>query len=351
MKESLPSALDQALTRIRSDDFVRAILTGRRHLMTPQWQRVDLRPVEIRGEIFIQSVSHDGKKDFTKNLKFDSGELAELLTSGFANLIIDSKSESFQIQITKKDEAIVGKSRTKLERNLSHDHSKERVLAESDPIFQFLGMADASGRIKPAERDKFIQIDQILRLVENLVAKKASGSRLRVLDLASGIARLTFAVHTYLAKDFAVETIGIDRDAKLIEKASKIAERAEVKGIAFHVGEISSEPIAKQDLILALHACDSATDDVIEYVVKSGAENALIVPCCRQHRPDEIQQSMTSEPLLAEDGILAERFADLLTDGLRAQRLRRDGYSVDVIEFVPDEHSGRNLLIRAVKKG
>lgn len=350
MKEKVQSALDQALTRIRSDYFVRAIFTGRRHLMIPPCQRVDLRPVEIKGEVYIQSVSHDGKKDITKNLKRDSSELAEILASGFANLIIDSTNESFQIQITKKDEAILGLSRTKLERNLSHDHTKNRVLAESNPIFQFLEMADASGRIKPSERDKFIQIDQILRLVENLVTKRASGAKLRVLDLASGSARLTFSVHAYLAKDFDVETIGIDRDARLIEKASRIAERAQVRGITFQVGEISSEPIAKHDLILALHACDTATDDVIEYLVKSGAESALIVPCCHQHRPDEIQQSIASTPLLAKDGILAERFADLLTDGLRAQRLRREGYSVDVIEFVPDEHSGRNLLIRAVKR-
>ena len=351
MKQSIDHALREAVKRVRSEDFVRCILTGKRRSISPKFSRVDIRPVEIKGKLMLQVVSHDGRKDFTSNLDLDSAELEAILDSGFSNIIVDSINESFQVQITKKEEAIVGTSKTRLERNLKHDHTKHRLLAETEPIFAALGMADSRGRIKPSERDKYIQIDQLLRLVENLVARKASGSRLRVLDLASGSARLTFAVHTYLAKVFDVETIGIDRDATLIEKASRIAERAEVKAITFQVGEISNEPIAKHDLILALHACDTATDDAIEYVVKSGAENALIVPCCHQHRPDEIQRSITSAPLLAKDGILAERFADLLTDGLRADRLRRDGYAVDVIEFVPDEHSGRNLLIRAVKKG
>jgi SAM-dependent methyltransferase len=326
-------------------------LTGSRKSITPEFQRVDLRPVEIKGEIFIQSISHDGKKDFTKNLALESDELSNLLNSGFANLIVDSTSESFQIQITKRGEAIVGTSRTRLERNLSHDHLKERALAESDPIFRALEMADSSGRIKPSERDKYIQIDQLLRLVEHLFADKESGSQIRVIDLASGSARLTFAVHAYLAKKFRVATLGIDRDEKLIEKASRIASKNEISGIRFQSAEIKSAPVEKCDLMLALHACDTATDDAIEYLRKSASASALIVPCCHQSRPEEVALSIKSMPTLAKDGILTERFADLVTDALRAERLRSDGYQVDVIEFVPDEHSGRNLLIRAVKPG
>jgi SAM-dependent methyltransferase len=350
MKESIETALQEAMRRVRWDDFVRAILVGRRKSKVPQWQRVDLRPVEIKGRVMIQVVAHDGKKDFTSNLEVESSELLDLLDSGFANIIVDSTSESFQIQITKKEEAIVGTSKTQLERNLKHDHTKQRLLAETEPIFAALGMADSTGRIKPSERDKYIQIDQLLRLLEPIVEDISFGSHLRIIDLACGSAALTFAVHTYLSKRFTVSTFGIELDRKLVNKAASIAQRSHLQGIEFHDQAIENVTIEKFDLVLALHACDTATDDAIAFVIKSASSAALIVPCCHQSRPEEIKESMASAPLLSKDGILSERFADLLTDGLRAQRLRSAGYQVEVMEFVPDEHTARNLMIRARKK-
>jgi SAM-dependent methyltransferase len=350
MKESIETALQEAMRRVRWDDFVRAILVGRRKSKVPQWQRVDLRPVEIKGRVMIQVVAHDGKKDFTSNLEVESSELLDLLDSGFANIIVDSTSESFQIQITKKEEAIVGTSKTQLERNLKHDHTKQRLLAETEPIFAALGMADSTGRIKPSERDKYIQIDQLLRLLEPIVEDISFGSHLRIIDLACGSAALTFAVHTYLSKRFTVSTFGIELDRKLVNKAASIAQRSHLQGIEFHDQAIENVTIEKFDLVLALHACDTATDDAIAFVIKSASSAALIVPCCHQSRPEEIKESMASAPLLSKDGILSERFADLLTDGLRAQRLRSAGYQVEVMEFVSDEHTARNLMIRARKK-
>lgn len=350
MKESIETALQEAMRRVRWDDFVRAILVGRRKSKVPQWQRVDLRPVEIKGRVMIQVVAHDGKKDFTSNLEVESSELLDLLDSGFANIIVDSTSESFQIQITKKEEAIVGTSKTQLERNLKHDHTKQRLLAETEPIFAALGMADSTGRIKPSERDKYIQIDQLLRLLEPIVEDISFGSHLRIIDLACGSAALTFAVHTYLSKRFTVSTVGIELDRKLVNKAASIAQRSHLQGIEFHDQAIENVTIEKFDLVLALHACDTATDDAIAFVIKSASSAALIVPCCHQSRPEEIKESMALAPLLSKDGILSERFADLLTDGLRAQRLRSAGYQVEVMEFVSDEHTARNLMIRARKK-
>jgi SAM-dependent methyltransferase len=350
MKESIETALQEAMRRVRWDDFVRAILVGRRKSKVPQWQRVDLRPVEIKGRVMIQVVAHDGKKDFTSNLEVESSELLDLLDSGFANIIVDSTSESFQIQITKKEEAIVGTSKTQLERNLKHDHTKQRLLAETEPIFAALGMADSTGRIKPSERDKYIQIDQLLRLLEPIVEDISFGSHLRIIDLACGSAALTFAVHTYLSKRFTVSTFGIELDRKLVNKAASIAQRSHLQGIEFHDQAIENVTIEKFDLVLALHACDTATDDAIAFVIKSASSAALIVPCCHQSRPEEIKESMALAPLLSKDGILSERFADLLTDGLRAQRLRSAGYQVEVMEFVSDEHTARNLMIRARKK-
>lgn len=349
MKRTIEEALLEARERIIRDDFVRAILTGKRKGKSPEFERVDLRPVEIKGEILIQSVAHDGKKDFTTNFDANSPEVKELLNSGFANLIIDSTSESYQVQITKKEEAIVGVSKTRLERVLDHDRQKERVLPESHPLFRALGFSDSAGRIKPTARDKYIQIDQLLRIMEPTLTSFESGSKIRLVDLASGSAALTLAVHTYLSGDFQLETVGIERNPALVEKAREIARVAELHGIRFIESDIASAPHQGVDIVLALHACDTATDDAIKFVIASQAKVALIVPCCHQSRAAAIREQVGDLSFFGRDGIVDERLLDLATDAIRGQRLRGAGYSVDIVEFVGDEHTARNLLIRGVR--
>jgi len=349
MKRTVEDALSEARDRLVRDDFVRAILTGKRKGKSPDFQRVDLRPVEIKGQILIQSVAHDGKKDFTTNLDPQAPEIRTLLDSGFANLIIDSTSESYQIQITKKEEAVVGVSKTRLERVLSHDRQKERVLPENHSVFRALEMSDSNGSIKPTARDKYIQIDQLLRILEPALASFDSGSKLRLVDLACGSAALTLAVHAYLSADFQLETIGIDQNPALVEKVTAVARNAELSGIRFIESDIASAPDQRVDIVLALHACDTATDDAIEFVLATQAKVALIVPCCHQSRAAEIELQVRDLSFFGRDGIVDERLLDLATDALRGQKLRGAGYSVDIVEFVGDEHTARNLLIRGVR--
>ncbi len=350
MKQTIDQAILEAANRISRDDFVRAVLTGRRRGFEPRYSRVDLRPVEIKGEVKIQIVSHDGKKDFTTNQDVGSKDVEEILNSGFANIIVEGTSESFQIQITKKEEAITGVSKTKLERVLDHDHKKVRLLPESHPIFHVLGMSDGKDLIKPTSRDKYIQIDQLLRIMEPTLSKFEVGSRMKVVDLASGGGALTLAVHAYLSEVFQPSTVGIERNSDLVNKSSESAKRAGLSGIAFQVGEIKGAPNGEADLILALHACDTATDDAIDYAIRVGAKVALIVPCCHQSRGTQIMAIAKGFHFFGKDGIIDERLLDLATDAARGERLRATGYSVDIVEFVSDEHTARNLLIRAVRK-
>ena len=350
MKRTIEEALTEARVRILRDDFVRAILTGKRKGKSPEFQRIDLRPVEIKGEVLIQSVAHDGKKDFTKNIDLKSAQVRETLDSGFANIIIDSTSESYQVQITKKEEAIVGLSKVRLERVLGHDREKERVLPESHPIFRTLGFSDPSGRIKPTSRDKYIQIDQLLRILEPTLTAFEGGAGLRLVDLASGSAALTLSVHTFLSENFVVETIGVERNADLVKKATNVAKDSDQSGIRFIESDIATAPREGIDIVLALHACDTATDDAIDFVIASKAKIALIVPCCQQSRGEGVEEVARGFPLFGRDGIVDERLLDLATDALRGERLRKAGYSVDIVEFVGDEHTARNLLIRGVRR-
>ena len=349
MKRKVEDALDEAAARISSDDFVRAILTGVRRAKKPEFLRVDLRPVKLKDDVLIQVVTHDGKKDFTKNVPLRSAEILALLQSGFANVIVESTSESYQVQITKKEEAISGTSRTKLERKLEHDHVKERAVPESDPIFRALQMSDEKGRIKPSFRDKYIQIDQLIRLLEPALEGFTKGSELKVVDLASGSGALTLAVHRFLSQDFAPKTIGIERNPDLALKSRMASRRAQLTGIDFQESEIASVT-SDAEILLALHACDTATDDAIDLAIDSKVKVALIVPCCQQSRSAESKELASLLPFYGKDGIIDERLLDLATDAARGERLRKAGYSVDIVEFVSGEHTGRNLLIRARKR-
>lgn len=358
MKRTIEDALNEAYARICRDDFVRVILTGSRRGKKPQFQRIDLRPVDIKGKVKIQSVSHDGKKDYTNNLDLDERAIHSLLDSGFANIIVDTTSESYQVQITKKDEAITGVSKTKLERVLTHDRTKERLLSESHPVFRALGMADSTGRIKPTARDKYIQIDQLLRILEPTLLAFKNQSEIQVVDLASGSAALTCAVHVYLSGEFTVNTLGIERNPELVKKAQLKAHEAGLEGVRFEVGEIALAGSAHRreshhqssiDLVLALHACDTATDDAIDYVISSRAKVSLIVPCCHQSRQVDATHVASLFPFFGRDGIVDERLLDLATDALRGQRLRDAGFHVEIVEFVGVEHTARNLLLRVTR--
>ncbi len=347
MKRRIDEALAEALERIHSETFVRAILTGSRKSVKPTYKRVDLRPVEIKSQVMIQAVAHDGKKDYTENYPIGADEIRALLASGFANVIVDSTSESYQIQVTKKDEAITGVSKTSLERVLEHDRQKERLLPEFHPIFSALEMSDGAGRIKPTKRDKYIQIDQLLRLLEPTLSSLEKGSTIKVVDLASGSAALTLAVHAYLTREFDVKTLGVERNPDLVKKANAAARLANLSGIEFEESSIKESKLDKAEVVLALHACDTATDDAIDFVLRTHPAAALIVPCCHQTRPQEVVREARKFPFFGQDGIVDERILDLTTDAQRADRLREAGYFVDIVEFVGDEHTARNLLIRA----
>ena len=164
MKVELPSAFAQLESRIKSQTFVRAVLSGRRRNMQTEFERVDIKPVLIKEEIKWQIISSDGKKDITKNVEADFN-FNQLFSSGFANLLVDTQDESYQVRISKKDEALVAINKVKLSRDLNHDRQKQRMLAESNQVFKALEMSDLLGRIKPSKMDKYKQVDEFLRLI------------------------------------------------------------------------------------------------------------------------------------------------------------------------------------------
>jgi SAM-dependent methyltransferase len=349
MKIELNNAVAQLDQRIKSEHFVRAVLSGRRRNMQTEYERIDIKPVLIKEEIKWQIISNDGKKDITKNVEIDFN-FTELLISGYANLQVDTQSESYQVRISKKDEALVSVSKVKLSRDLSHDRKKQRMLLESNQVFKALDMSDLLGRIKPSKMDKYKQVDEFLRLIsQTLDSDLLKQDEISVVDLGCGHAYLTFAVGEFLKDKYKkVSILGVDERDESKEHNEKVALKLKVEA-KFIAAKIADTPNQSVDVAIALHACDTATDDAIYWAVKNNAKVIMAAPCCMHDLQTQVTQAPEPWGLLTKYGLVSERLIDLITDSLRAQILKLLGYRVDIVEFIGGEHTARNILIRAVK--
>ena len=352
MKIELTRAFAELEEHIKAPNFVRAVLSGRRRNLTPSAERIDIKPVLIKGEEKLQIQSTDGRQVTTKNVSANEINFADFLGQGFANLLAESTSESYSVRISKKDEALVTIGRVKLERDLTHDRQKQRLLPEDNRIFALLGMHDGHKRIKPSKMDKYRQVEEFLRLLKPTLDNEVGAqSEISIVDLGCGHAYLTFAVQEYLnSATQKVKVLGVDEREESKRHNDQIANSLGVNA-QFLVAKIADTPSQTVDIAIALHACDTATDDSIAWAVKNSAKVIMLAPCC--HHDLQAQVDLVPEPwsLLTRHGVVSERLIDLMTDSLRAQILKLLGYRVDIVEFIGGEHTPRNIMIRAVKTG
>lgn len=362
LMSKLPAdAFSEAVSHIvDTATFVRAVLSGRRRNMQTEFERIDIRPVSIKGEIKLQLSHNDGRATTTKNIDSNPLEITDLLESGYANILVEHTSGAVSIRITKSGDALVSYESKAREQNLDHDKKKHRLLDPSDPFLSEVGIADHKGMIKASKQDKYLQVEEFLRLLAPTVeaainagqiTRPSDAKPLTIVDLGCGHAYLTFAAHQYLRSiGLPVHVIGIDIRTSSRDRNNQIAHNLGINDtITFRAEEIASTTAEAADVAIALHACDTATDDAIAWAITSKAKLMLIAPCCHH----DIQRQMNESPepwgALTKFGLLKERLGDLLTDSLRAQLIRIAGYRVDVIEFIGGEHTPRNTMIRAVK--
>ena len=344
------------------DNLSRVVFSGRRRNFQPNFERIEIRPVEIKGEAKYQISESDGRQVFTKNLSKSELNLNGYLESGFANFLVETVTGTFSLRITKKGEPLIHEDKNPHERFTEHDRKKERLLNPADPFLIEVGISEKSGTIKPSRQDKYIQVEEFLRILvptlkdaldSGKLPKPTDEQPLQITDLGCGNAYLTFAVHQYLKSvGIPVHVTGIDIRPQSLKVNTEIAQKLGIsKSIEFRAEAISKNSVKKSDIAIALHACDTATDDAIAWGVYHGAKILLIAPCC-QH---DLQVQMKSAPepwtLLTKFGLIKERLGDLLTDSLRAQILRIKGYRTEIIEFIASDHTPRNILIRAVFTG
>ena len=361
--------VNDELTLLRSavldaDGLVRALATGRRKgqpapvVEGREVRRVEVRVVDLKAGRHLQVVSYDAMQAHTTNHLL--GEAAEaavdaLLAEPFANWHVDTATATHQLRVTKKGVPLLHTSARAeaVEVSREHDRAKERLLAEDDPVLVALGISDAQGRVKPSRQAKYRQVEEFLRLLDASIGEAMAQGQvrtptpddpLRIMDLGCGNAYLTFAAHAFLGRRLPVRMTGVDVKQQSADHNSAVAAGLGIDA-DFVVGSI--------DVVLALHACDTATDDALGRALAWEASLVLAAPCCHHDIAAQLRTAETPAPyaMLTRYGILRERFADTLTDALRAALLRREGYRVDVVEFVESAHTPRNTLLRAVRTG
>ena len=360
---SLEAAFSQALQYFAIPESIsRVVLSGRRRNMETLTERIDIRPVIIKEKLHFQVSTSDGRAVTTKNYTPSELPISDYLHSGYANVLIEGVDESFSLRITKKDEPLISITSGVGVVDLSHDKKKERLLDAADPFLREVGISDASGQIKPSKSDKYRQVEEFLRLLAPTLTnaieaghinQPSSSAPLTIVDLGCGHAYLTFAAHQYLrSAGMNVKVIGIDVRTASRDRNNEIATRLGItSSIEFRAEEIADTSLAQADVAIALHACDTATDDAIAWAVKANAKLMMIAPCCHHDIQSQLSESPEPWSLITRYGIMRERLGDLLTDSLRMQILKLRGYRVEAIEFIGGEHTPRNLMIRAVKTG
>jgi len=363
MATTLESALSEIVETLRkSENFVRLVLSGRRRNMQTPSERIDVKPVLIKNEIKYQVTQSDGRAMTTKNYSPAEFISLDLLNAGYANFHLEVKDESFSVRITKKGEALIHRAPGEFQADLSHDRNKSRLLDAADPFLIEVGISDTSGKVKASKSDKYLQVEEFLRLlVPSLnsaidvghIAKPTQQNPLTIVDLGCGHAYLTFAAHQYLkSQGIPVKVIGIDIRESARIRNNEIAKKLGISdSITFRAEEISETTLDTADVTIALHACDTATDDALAWAVNSGSKLVLVAPCCHHDIQAQLHEAPEPWSLVTRNGIMKERLGDLLTDALRMQILKLSGYRVEAIEFIGGEHTPRNLMIRAVKTG
>ncbi|WP_408638350.1 class I SAM-dependent methyltransferase [Paenibacillus glufosinatiresistens] len=336
--------------------LIAATLSQLRRKEGALYTKVAVKPVELKDGLRYQFAGYTDTQVQHRNLtpQEAADELSALLAGTYRQALFCAADSDYQVLISKKNKAaILKKPATKQAApDLAHNRRKQYVLEEGEPVpfLVELGIMNAEGRVLAKKYDKFRQINRFLEMVEDVLPHLPQNRPLTIVDFGCGKSYLTFALYHYLAvrEGRELNIVGLDLKAEVIRHCSELAGRLNYGRLKFLVGDIAEyNELERVDMVVTLHACDTATDAALDKAVRWGASVILSVPCC-QHELFGQVESEVLEPLLSH-GILKERFSALATDAIRAKLLDVMGYRTQLLEFIDMEHTPKNILIRAVR--
>lgn len=347
----------EALASFLNDTCIQIILSNPKK--KGELSKMRFRPVMLKGELCFQQTSYIGTKVFHKNRGVEETvrEVQRALTEDFKQGQIMTEKETVTVLSNRLGHLtyrIKAHKTGQVQGSMEHNKKKKYILEEGKPVpfLVDLGVMTDEGRVVKARYDKFRQINRFLEFIEDILPELPADRELTILDFGCGKSYLTFAVYYYLAvlKGYALRVTGLDRKEDVIRDCSLLKEKYGYENLRFLKGDIATyEGNSQVDMVITLHACDTATDYALEKAVAWGARVILSVPCCQHELNGQIKNTML-RPVL-KYGIIRERMAALLTDALRAEYLESRGYRTQLLEFIDMEHTPKNILIRGIFTG
>ncbi|MDD3413682.1 MAG: SAM-dependent methyltransferase [Lachnospiraceae bacterium] len=349
--------LREFLSEIEGQDILSIILSGSRD--KDKIAKVKVRPILIKQNILFQCTSYVGKQVFHENLgKLEMiNKICTLLEADMKQIEIKTTSMDATGLVSKKGQFTFKKKnvcheKTKVE--LTHNRKKDYILQEGEPIpfLVDLGVMSEEGNIIHSKYDKYKQINRFLEFIEDILPILPKNRTCNIIDFGCGKSYLTFAMYYYLRilKNYDIQVIGLDLKQDVILHCNQLKEKYGYDKLTFQHGDIEKyEGVTQVDMVVTLHACDTATDFALAKAVKWGAKVILSVPCCQHEINNQIKNELM-QPIL-QYGLIKERMSALITDGVRAEILKTKGYDTQILEFIDMEHTPKNILIRAVKTG
>ncbi len=332
--------------------LIKAVFGGKRR-KTIEYKKVTLRPVTIKGEYMYQAEYIYEKKVTHENIPFFDGIdfAVSLIQNEFKQVNLLTENEDIQILASKPEKPRITRRETKREAaKLQHDNRKNYMIPDGKPcdFLIRLGVMSEEGKVFKKHYAKFRQINRFLEISDDCFRYLPEKGRLRIIDFGCGKSYLTFALYHYLRilRSRDVEIIGLDLKEDVIDFCNSVAGELGYEHLKFIHGDIADYESSGADMVVTLHACDTATDFALINAVKWHSKVILSVPCCQHELFSQIQEPVNDAML--KYGIIKDKFTELLTDGLRGLKLEAAGYSVNMIEFTSLEHTSKNIMIKAV---
>ena len=349
--------IKELLEHILNKDFVSGTISNPR--TKDQILKIKVRPILKGEDLYFQLESFTKTQAFHENL--NPQEAAEKCTSymeEFKQMQMMTKTENHNVLVSKKGKVTIQSKKQKgcvREVNMSHNRAKKYILEEgiAVPFLMDLGVMTADGKIVRTKFDKFRQINRFLEFIEDILPELDKDREVTILDFGCGKSYLTFAMYYYLheLKKYDIRIIGLDLKTEVIRHCSQLAEKYGYEKLAFLEGNIADYTgVDEVDMVVTLHACDTATDFALAKAIGWNAKVILSVPCCQHEMNAQIDKENELLAPVMQYGLLKERMSALFTDGLRADYLEREGYETQVLEFIDMEHTPKNILLRGVKR-
>ncbi len=324
-------------------------------------KNIYIKPVLIKQDLMLSFVYRYQTKDITKNYSIEDSikELEKLVDfRGFRQVNVQNLSENLLFQMNKKGEWRLQKEKVeqRKEQSLSHDKIKERKIADSSKTYlQQLNLTDGEGKVFKNAQDKWKQINHYIELLSSSLAGLPSKEKLKVVDMGAGKGYLTFALYDYLRNSLGkqVEVVGIEYRKDLVDFCNQVAQDSGFDALRFEEGSIEDyQSVEAIDVLIALHACDTATDDAIYKAIQNDAELIVVAPCCHKQVRRELEAVKAKNDLdfMTQYGIFLERHAEMLTDSIRALILEYYGYEMRVMQFISDQHTPKNVMLVGSKR-